>query len=151
MVSLFLAACSGSSAFDPEIEQEKATEVINGVLTSFNDQEKLAEAKTSDEANQIAWEKIKEKNAEALSADLSEADQKRLLYVLTVNKAETDDNGETKSNLLFSQGAKINSTSLNETEETFTFDMERLEIDHTLITLKKQEEGWKIIKVQDPE
>ena len=63
MFILFLAACNGSSeSFDPKVEQEKATEVMNSVLTSFEDQEKLAEAKTRDEANPIAWEKIKEKN-----------------------------------------------------------------------------------------
>ena len=73
MFILFLAACNGSSeSFDPKVEQEKATEVINSVLTSFEDQEKLAEEKTSDEANVIAWEKIKEKNNAAISKDLAE-------------------------------------------------------------------------------
>ena len=67
MFILFLAACNGSSeSFDPKVEQEKATEVMNSVLTSFEDQEKLAEAKTRDEANLIAWEKIKEKNIRLL-------------------------------------------------------------------------------------
>ncbi|MBT2733996.1 MULTISPECIES: hypothetical protein [unclassified Bacillus (in: firmicutes)] len=151
MVSTFLAACNGSgNQFDPKIEQEKATKVMNSVLTSFNDEEKLAEAKTRDEANQIAWEKIKGKNAKAISKDLSEKGQKLLLYILTVNKAEDLPNGETKSNLLFSQGAKVKSVSLNETEKKFTFDMERYEIDHKLITLEKQEGVWKIVKVEDP-
>lgn len=152
---IILAACNGNGvagdSFDPKVEQEKATEVINGVLTSFEDQEKLAEAKTSDEANQIAWKKIKEKNIKAISSDLSEEGQKRLLYVLTVNKAETIDNGETKSNLHFSQEAKIKNVNLNETEQEFVFDMERLGVDHTLITLKKEEDSWRIGTVKDPE
>jgi hypothetical protein len=151
MLSTFLAACSGGNQFDQKVEQEKATKVVNGVLTSFEEEEKLAEAKTRDEANQIAWKKIKEKNAKAISKDLSEEDQKRLLYILTVNKAEDLPNGGTKSNLLFSQGAKIKNVSLNETDKIFTFDMERYEIDHNLITLEKQEDGWKIVKVEDPE
>ena len=79
MSILFLAACNGSSeSFDPKVEQEKATEVMNSVLTSFEDQEKLAEGKTRDEANPIAWEKIKEKNNKVLSKELSEEDQERL-------------------------------------------------------------------------
>ncbi|SMQ86577.1 hypothetical protein SAMN05444673_6568 [Bacillus sp. OV166] len=152
MVSTFLAACNGSgNQFDPKVEQEKATKVMNSVLNSFDDEEKLAEAKTRDEANQIAWGKIKEKNAKAISKDLSKDGQKLLLYILTVNKAEDLPNGETKSNLLFSQGAKIKSVSLNETEKRFTFDMERYEIDHKLITLEKQEHVWKIVRVEDPE
>ncbi|MBV7508893.1 hypothetical protein KW850_27195 [Bacillus sp. sid0103] len=151
MVCTLLTACNGrGNQFDPKVEQEKATKVMNRVLTSFNDEEKLAEAKTRDEANQIAWEKIKEKNAKAISKDLSEEDQKLLLYILTVNKAEDLPNGETKSNLLFSQGAKIKSVSLNQTEKKFIFDMERYEIDHKLITLEKQEDVWKIVKVEDP-
>ncbi|QIZ08412.1 hypothetical protein HFZ78_18230 [Priestia megaterium] len=32
----------------------------------------------------------------------------------------------------------------------FTFDIERYEIDHKLITLEKQEDVWKIVKVEDP-
>ena len=56
------------------------------MLTSFEDQEKLAEAKTSDEANVLAWEKLDEKNKAAISNDLSKEDQKRLLYLLTFNK-----------------------------------------------------------------
>lgn len=152
MLVLLLSACNGSSeSFDPKVEQEKATEVMNSVLTSFEDQEKLAEAQTRDEANPIAWEKIKEKNNKVLSTELSEEDQERLLYVLTINKAETLDNGNSKSNLLFSQGAKINNVSFNETEEKFIFDIERLQIDHTLITLKREEGTWKIIAVQNPE
>ncbi|WP_179863748.1 hypothetical protein [Bacillus cereus] len=43
-------------------------------LYSFDDQEELAEAKTSDEANAIAWGKFKEKNKPSLSKDLSEED-----------------------------------------------------------------------------
>ncbi|KRF64377.1 hypothetical protein ASG99_21345 [Bacillus sp. Soil768D1] len=150
---LILAACMGvgGESFDPKVEQEKATEVINSVLTSFEDQERLAEGKTRDEANIIAWKKLKEKNTAALSKDLAKEDQKRLLYVLTVNKAEDLSNGETKSNLLFSQEAKIKNVSFNETEKKFVFDMERLEIDHTLITLKKGGGVWKIVTVQDPE
>ena len=145
-------ACNGNNnSFDPVVEQEKATEVMNSVLTSFEDQEKLAEGKTRDEANPIAWEKLVEKNSEALSKDLNEEDQKRLLYVLTINKAEDLDNGGTKSNLLFSKEAKIKNISLNEPEETFTFDIERLDVDHTLVTLEKQEGVWKITTVQDPE
>ncbi|MGE7907625.1 hypothetical protein ACQKNS_25015 [Peribacillus sp. NPDC094092] len=148
---LFLAACNGDSeSFDPKVEQEKATSVINSVLSSFEDQEKVAEAKTRDEANVIAWKKLKEKNTVAISKDLSKEDQKRLLYLLTVNKAE-ELNGETKSNLLFSQEVKIKNVSFNETEEKYVFDMERFEIDHTLITLKREEGIWKIITVQNPE
>lgn len=151
MLGIILGACSSSSAnFDPEEEKKKATEVVNGVLTSFKDQEKIAEGKTRDESNQIAWEQIKEKNSNALSDDLPEEDQKRLLYILTVNKAE-ETNGETKSNLLFNQNTKIKNTSFNEVDKTFTFDIERYDIDHKLITLTKQEETWKITKVSDPE
>lgn len=151
MLSTFLAACNGSgNQFDPKVEQEKATKVINGVLTSFKNEEKLAEAKTRDEANQIAWKKIKEKNNNAISKDLSEEDQKRLLYILTVNKAEDLPNGDTKSNLLFNRGVKIKNISLNKTEKKFTFDLERYEIDHKLIILEKQEDTWKIVKVEDP-
>jgi hypothetical protein len=152
MLSTFLAACNGSSnQFDPKVEQEKATKVVKGVLTSFKDEEKLAEAKTRDEANQIAWKKIKEKNTKAISKDLSEEDQKRLLYILTANKAEDLPNGETKSNLLFNQDVKIENISLNKTDKVFTFDLERYEVDHKLITLEKQEDTWKIVKVEDPE
>lgn len=150
-MSTFLAACSGGNQFDPKVEQEKATKVINSVLTSFEDEEKLAEAKTRDEANKIAWKKIKEKNAKAISKDLSEEGQKRLLYILTVNKAEDLSNGETKSNLLFNQSVKIKNISLNETDKKFTFDLERYEIDHKLITLEKQEDVWRIVGVEDPE
>ncbi|ECO1677964.1 hypothetical protein XO47_15160, partial [Listeria monocytogenes] len=86
---LLLAACNGGGeSFEPKVEQEKATEVINSVLTSFEDQEKVAEAKTSDEANVTAWKKLKEKNIAALSKDLEVEDQKRLLYLLTLNKAD---------------------------------------------------------------
>ncbi|MFE5430778.1 hypothetical protein [Peribacillus simplex] len=149
---LLLAACNGGGeSFDRKVEQEKATSVINSVLTSFEDQEKVAEAKTRDEANIIAWKKLKEKNIAAISKDLAIEDQKRLLYVLTVNKAEDLSNGDTKSNLLFSREAKIKNVSFNETEKKFVFDIERLEIDHTLITLKKGEGVWKIVTVQDPE
>lgn len=149
-ISTFLAACNDSgNKFDPKIEQEKATKVMNGVLTSFNDEEKLAEAKTRDEANKIAWQKIKGKNAKAISKNLSEEGQKLLLYILTVNKAEDLPNGETKSNLLFSQGAKIKSVSLNETGKKFIFDIERYEIDHKFITLEKHDGVWIILKVTD--
>jgi len=145
-------ACNGSNnSFDPVVEQEKATEVMNGVLTSFEDQEKLAEGKTSDEVNVIAWDKIRQKNKNAISKDLVKEDQKRLLYLLTLNKAEDLSNGETQSNLLFTSNTEIRDISFNETEQTFTFDIERNGSDYKLITLEKQEDVWKIITVQDPE
>ncbi|WP_162990467.1 hypothetical protein [Mesobacillus foraminis] len=152
VLGIILGACSSSSAnFDPEEEKKKATEVMEGVLTSFGDQEKLAEGASRDESNQIAWDKIKEKNSNALSDDLSNEEEKRLLYILTVNKAEDTANGGTKSNLHFNQNTKIKETSFDEDEKTFTFDIERYDIDHKFITLKKQEETWKISKVTDPE
>ena len=145
-------ACNGSNnSFNPVVEQEKATEVMNSVLTSFEDQEKLAEGKTRDEANPIAWEKFKAKNTKEISKDLIEGDQRRLLYFLTTNKAEDLPNGGTKANLLFSQDTKNKNVSFNETAKTFTFDIERSGFDHKLITLEKQEDVWKIITVQDPE
>lgn len=150
---IFLAACNGGNGeqFDPKVEQEKATKVIKSVLYSFDDQEELAEAKTSDEANAIAWEKFKEKNKASLSNDLSEEDQMRLLYLLSMNKAEDLDNGERQSNLLFTHDTEIKETSLNETEKTFTFNIERSDFDHKLITLEKQEGVWKIVKVKKAE
>ncbi|MED1469808.1 hypothetical protein [Bacillus salipaludis] len=152
MLSAFLAACNDNgNQFDPKVEQEKATNVMKGVLTSFKNEEELAEAKTRDEANKIAWKKINEKNTGAISKELSEEDQRRLLYILTINKAEDLSNGETKSNLLFNRDVKIKNISLNKTDKIFTFDLERYEIDHKLIALKKQENSWEIIKVEDPE
>lgn len=149
---LLLAACKGNGEiFDPKVEQEKATTVMNGVLTSFEDQEKLAEAKTRDEANPIAWKKIKEKNSKSISIDLTESDQRRLLYLLTTNKAEDLPNGETKANLLFSADTENKNVDFNENDKTFTFDIERSGFDHKLITLEKQEGVWKLINVQDPE
>jgi hypothetical protein len=150
MLSTFLAACSGGNQFDPKVEQEKATKVINSVLTSFEDEEKLAEAKNSDEANVISWDKIRDKNKSAISKDLSKEDQKNLLYLLTYNKAE-DLNGITQSKIFFTHNTKIKNTSINESEQTFTFDVERSGFDHKLITLEKQEDKWKIVKVEDPE
>jgi hypothetical protein len=151
MVSTFLAACNGSgNQFNPKIEQEKATKVMNSVLTSFNDEEKIAEAENSDKANVISWEKIRDKNKLAISKDLAKEDQKKLLYLLTFNKAE-DVNGENQSNILFTHNTKIKNTSLNQTKQTFTFDLERSGIDHKLITLEKQENKWKIVKIADPE
>ncbi|WP_448160767.1 hypothetical protein [Bacillus cereus] len=120
-------------------------------LYSFDDQEELAEAKTSDEANAIAWRKFKEKNKPSLSKDLSEEDRIRLLYLLTMNKAEDLDNGERQSNLLFTHDTEIKETSLNETEKTFTFNIERSDFDHKLIPLEKQEGLWKIVKVKKAE
>ena len=97
MLGAFMAACNGSgNQFDPKVEQEKATKVINGVLTSFKDEEKLSQAKTSDEANIISWNKINKKNMSAISKDLAKEDQRRLLYLLTYNKAENK-NGESQS------------------------------------------------------
>jgi hypothetical protein len=152
MVSTFLGACnSNGNQFNPKVEQEKVTKVINGVLTSFEDEEKLAEAKTRDEANQIAWKKIKEKNAKAIAKDLSEEDQRRLLYLITTNKAEDLPNGGTKANLLFSQDTNNKNVSFLESSKTFTFDIERSGFDHKLITLEKKEDTWKIVKVEDPE
>lgn len=149
---LLLAACNGGGeSFDPKVEQEKATSVINSVLTSFEDQEKVAEAKTRDEANVIAWKKLKEKNIAALSKDLSKEDQKRLLYLLTLNKADDLSNGETKSNILFTHNTEMKDVSLDQEKKIFTFDIERSGFDHKLITLDKQEEVWKIVAVQDPE
>jgi hypothetical protein len=151
MVSTFLAACSGNgNKFDPKVEQANAKKVINSVLTSFKDEEKLAEAKTRDEANQIAWGKIKKKNTQAISNDLNKEDQRRLLYLLTTNKAEDLPNGETKANLLFSRDSKKKKVSFNESARTFTFDIERSGFDHKIITLKKQDGLWKIVTVQDP-
>ncbi|MGM0878102.1 MAG: hypothetical protein ACQEWV_26155 [Bacillota bacterium] len=150
IIGIMLASCNGNGEqFDPEVEKKEATEVMNGVLTSFGDLEKLAEAKTSDEANILAWEKLKEKNTKAISNDLSEEDQKRLLYLLTINKAEDLDNGETKANLLFSHDTEVKNVSLNETEKTFTYDIERSGFDHTLITLEKQQDEWKVTKVKN--
>ena len=118
---LFLAACNGKGeSFDPKVEQEKATAVMNGVLTSFKDQEKLAEAKTRDEANVIAWEKVIEKNKAAISKDLSKEDQKRLLYLLTFNKPEDLSNGETLSNLLFTRNTEIKDVTFDEGKKNFT-------------------------------
>lgn len=152
MVCIFLVACNGTeNKFDQKLEQERATKVMNSVLTSFKEEEKLAEAKTSDEANQIAWEKIKEKNVDSLSDDLNEKDESRLLYLLTTNKAEDLSNGGTKANLLFSQDTKNKNVSFNESAKSFTFDIERSGFDHKLITLEKQEDKWKIVKVADPE
>jgi PBP1b-binding outer membrane lipoprotein LpoB len=151
MLSTFLAACSGGNQFDQKVEQEKATKVVNGVLTSFEDEEKLAEAKTRDEANQIAWKKINEKNSKAISKDLNETDQRRLLYLLTTNKAEDLPDGATKANLLFSQDTKNINVSFNESTKTFTFNIERSGFEHKLITFEKQEDTWKIVKVEDPE
>jgi hypothetical protein len=149
---LSLAACNGGGeSFDPKVEQEKATSVINSVLTSFEDQERLAGGKTRDEANPIAWEKLKKKNAKAISNDLIEEDQRRLLYLLTTNKAEDLANGGTKANLLFSQDTKNKNVSFKETTKSYTFDIERSGFDHKLITLEKQEGVWKIVTVQDPE
>ena len=149
---LLLAACNGDGeSFDPQAEQEKATSVINSVLTSFEDQEKVAEAKTRDEANVIAWKKLKEKNTVAISKDLSKEDQKRLLYLLTLNKPEDLSNGETKSNILFTHNTEKKDVSLDQEKKIFIFDIERSGFDHKLITLEKQEGVWKIVTVQDPE
>ncbi|MFU2018833.1 hypothetical protein CN689_22560 [Peribacillus butanolivorans] len=149
---LLLAACNGGGeSFDPKVEEEQATEVINSVLTSFEDQEKLAEEKTSDEANVIAWKTLKEKNIAALSKDLAKEDQKRLLYLLTLNKAEDLSNGETKSNILFTHNTEIKDVSLDQEKKIFTFDIERSGFDHKLITLDKQEDVWKIVTVQESE
>lgn len=150
MLGTLLAACSGGNQFDPKVEEEKATKVINDVLTSFEDEEKLAEAKTSDEANVISWDKIRDKNKSAISKNLEKDGQKNLLYILTFNKAE-DVNGKNQSNILFTHNTKIKNTTLNEKEQTFTFDVERSGFDHKLITLEKQEDTWKIVKVEDPE
>ncbi|MDR4950470.1 hypothetical protein [Neobacillus cucumis] len=151
LVSIFLAACNGSgNQFDPKVEQEKATKVMNSVLSSFEDGEKLAEAKTRDEANHIAWKKIEEKNVDSFSDDLNEKDETRLLYLLTTNKAEDLTNGGTKANLLFSQDTKIKNVTFNESAKSFTFDIERSGFDHKLITLEKQEDKWKIVKIADP-
>lgn len=151
MLSTFVVACNGSgNQSDPKVEQEKATKVIKGVLTSFKDKEKLSDAKTRDEANQIAWKKIKEKNTAAISKDLSNEDQRRLLYLLTTNKAEDLTNGGTKANLLFSQDINIKNVSFQESSKTFIFDLERSGFDHKLFTLEKQGAAWKIIKVEDP-
>ena len=111
----------------------------------------MAEAKTRDEANKIAWKKIKEKNVDSFSDDLNEKDESRLLYLLTTNKAEDLANGGTKANLLFSQDTKNKNVSFNESAKSFTFDIERSGFDHKLITLEKQEEKWKIVKIEDPE
>ncbi|MFB6803353.1 hypothetical protein ACFCVU_19610 [Peribacillus butanolivorans] len=149
---LLLTACNGGGeSFDPKVEEEQATEVINSVLTSFEDQEKLAEEKTSDEANVIAWKTLKEKNIAALSKDLAKEDQKRLLYLLTLNKAEDLSNGETKSNILFTHNTEIKDVSLDQEKKIFTFDIERSGFDHKLITLDKQEDVWKIVTVQESE
>src|SRR4051794_29108443 len=95
MVCTFLTACNGKgNQFDSKVEQEKATKVMNSVLTSFDDGEKLAEAKTSDEANKIAWDKLKKKNIKEISNDLKNEDQRRLLYLLTTNQAKELPNGE---------------------------------------------------------
>ncbi|MDQ7860990.1 hypothetical protein RCO48_08130 [Peribacillus frigoritolerans] len=111
----------------------------------------MAEAKTRDEANIIAWKKLKEKNIAAISKDLSNEDQKRLLYLLTLNKADDLSNGETKSNILFTHNTEMKDVSLDQEKKIFTFDIERSGFDHKLITLDKQEEVWKIVAVQDPE
>lgn len=68
-----------------------------------------------------------------------------------MNKAEDLDNGEKQSNLLFTYDTEIKETSLNETEKTFTFNIERNDFDHKLITLEKQEGVWKIVKVKKAE
>jgi hypothetical protein len=150
MLSTFMAACNGGgNQFDPKVEQEKATKVINGVLSSFTNEEKLADAKTRDEANQIAWKKMKEKNTNAISNDLNGEGQRRLLYLLTTNKAEDLPNGGTKANLFFSRDTKNKNVSFNESDKTFTFDIERSGFDHKLITLEQQDNTWKIVKVED--
>jgi hypothetical protein len=151
MVGTLLTACNGSgNQFDPKIEQEKATKVMTRVLTSFNDQEKLAEANTSDKANIISWNKIKEKNKSAISKDLAKNEQRKLLYLLTFNRSENL-NGKNQSNILFTHNTKIKNTSLNKSEQTFTFDVERSGFDHKLITLEKQKDTWKIVKIVDPQ
>jgi ABC-type phosphate/phosphonate transport system substrate-binding protein len=152
MFIVFLTACNGNSeSFDPKVEQEKAIGVMNSVLTSFEEQEKLAEANIRDEANVIAWEKIIEKNKAAISKDLSKEDQKRLLYLLTLNKPEDLSNGDTLSNLLFTRNTEIKNVSLDESKKIFIFDIERSGFDHKLITLDKQDDNWRIVTVQDPE
>ncbi len=151
MLGMILGACSSSSAnFNPEEEKKKATEVMEGVLTSFKDQEEIAEAFTSDEANDISWDKIKERNINAISDNLSEEDQGNLLYLLTLNKAE-DVDGKTKSNILFTQNTKIKNTSLNEEARSVTFQIERSGIENKLVTLETQENHWKITKVTNPD
>ncbi|MBT2757960.1 hypothetical protein J7E71_18985 [Mesobacillus foraminis] len=151
ILGIIMGACSSSSAnFDSEEEQKKATEVMEGVLTSFEDQEEIAEAWTSHEANVTSWDKIKKKNINAISDNLSEKDQRNLLYLLTLNKAE-DIDGKTKSNILFTQNTEINNTSLNEEARSVTFEIERSGIEKKLVTLEKEEDQWKIIKVIEPD
>ncbi|MDQ6600893.1 hypothetical protein [Bacillus salipaludis] len=151
MLIAFLVACNDNgNQFDTKGEQEKATNVMKGVLTSFKNEEKLAETGTSEEANQIAWKKIKEKNIKAISKELSKEDQKRLLYLLTTNKAEDLPNGGTQANLLFSQDTTIQKVSFHESSKTFTFDIERSGFDRKLVTLKQEESSWKIFKIENP-
>ncbi|MCM2534656.1 hypothetical protein NDK43_22785 [Neobacillus pocheonensis] len=151
VVGTFLAACSGNgNKFDAKVEQEKATKVMNGVLTSFKDEEKLAEANTSDKANIISWNKIEEKNKSAISRDLAKNEQRKLLYLLTFNRSENL-NGRNQSNILFTHNTKIKNTSFNKAKQTFTFDVERSGFTHKLITLEKQKDTWKIAKIVDPE
>lgn len=154
IIVMMLAACNGGASgekFDPKAEKKKATETVNSVLTSFKDQEKLAEARTSDEANTIAWKKFNSKNKDSISNDLSENEQKKLLYLVTLNKAEDTSNGGTKANLLFTQDTKVKGVKLNKENETFTFDIERSGFDHKAITTEKQKDTWKIVQVNDSE
>ncbi|MCM3570610.1 hypothetical protein [Neobacillus mesonae] len=149
MLCIYLVACSSGEKFDAEAEKKKATEVVKGVLTSFKDQEKIAEGKNRDETNQKAWEKIENINKEALSKKLGTEDQKRLLYLVTSNKAEDLDNGGIQSNLLFTHDTEIRNIQLNKEKSIFTFDVERSGFDRNLITLEKQEGVWKITKVKE--
>ncbi|MCQ6267829.1 hypothetical protein M1K46_19565 [Fictibacillus sp. WQ 8-8] len=154
IIVMMLAACNGGASgekFDPKVEKKNATESVNSVLNSFKDQEKLAEAKTSDEANTLAWKKFSSKNKEFISKDLAENEQKKLLYLVTLNKAQDTPNGGTKANLLFSQDTKVNEVKLNKEDETFTFDIKRSGFDHKAITTEKQEDTWKIVQVKDSE
>ncbi|MDN4075494.1 hypothetical protein [Fictibacillus terranigra] len=154
IIVLMLTACNGGASgekFDPKVEKKKATETVNSVLTSFKDQEKLATANNRDAANPIAWEKIQKKNNKKLSGELSKDAQNRLLYLLTINKAEDTPSGGTKANLLFSQDTKVKEVKLNKDDETFTFDIERSGFDHKAITTEKQDDTWKIVQVNDSE
>ncbi|MED2974177.1 hypothetical protein P4361_18265 [Fictibacillus sp. B-59209] len=154
IIVMMLVACNGGpngQKFDPKVEKKKATEAVNSVLTSFKDKEKLATATNRDAANPIAWKKIQNKNNKNLSGDLSKDDQNRLLYLLTINKAEDTPSGGTKANLLFSQDTKVKEVKLNRDDETFTFDIERSGFDHKAITTEKQEDTWKIVQVKDSE
>jgi hypothetical protein len=150
IISVLLVACSSGKAesFDVKAEQYKATKVMEGVLTSFGDQEKLADGKTSDEANSFAWEKIDKRNKGSLSKDLPNGDKQKLLYLLTLNKAEDLPSG-TQANILFTHNTEIKKVTLNENKRTFIFDIVRSDFDHKLIRLEKQQGKWKINKVQD--